>query len=125
LIVTDISYEQEMVIKPYDIDASGHVNNAVYINWLEDLRNELFKRILPFDELISNGLYLVVASTTIQYKKPLFLFQNPIGRMKVDSYDKGVWLLSAVIEFENRPVARAQQKCVFIDKQTNKMIRRK
>ncbi len=44
---TEITFK----IKPYDIDAAGHVNNAVYINWLEDLRVKLFSKIIPLESL--------------------------------------------------------------------------
>lgn len=122
-VVNEISITLKLEIKPYNIDAAGHVNNAVYINWLEDLRDELFESILPLNELIEKGLYLAVASTTIEYKKPLFLFDKPTGKIKVEKYERGIWYLSAVIKLENQLVARAKQKCVLIDKKTNRMIR--
>ena len=49
----DHSTEIYFEIKPYDIDASGHVNNAVYINWLEDLRFKLFRKYIRLNDLIS------------------------------------------------------------------------
>ena len=115
----------DLQIKPYNIDAAGHVNNAVYINWLEDLRINLFHKIVPMDEVLKKGYYLVVVSTTIEYKRPLYLFDKPVGKAKVDKFEKGIWFLSFVIELDNKVVARAKQKCVFVDSKSNKMVKHK
>ncbi len=112
-------------IKPYNIDAAGHVNNAVYINWLEDLRTKLLKNVLPHDILLKNNFHLVVASTNIEYKKPLHLYEKPIGKMKVDRYVKGIWYLSGIIALNDKVIAKAFQKCVLIDKKTQKMVKDK
>lgn len=121
-----INYSSEIYfqIKPYDIDASGHVNNSVYINWLEDLRVKLFRKYFRLDELFQEEIFLVVSSTTIKYKAPLFLFNKPKGTIKIEKYCKGIWYLSAVIESDNRINTKAFQKCVLFDRRRNKMIRK-
>jgi len=123
LEITESSFELNLEIKPYNIDAAGHVNNAVYINWLEDLRINLFQKILPLDEIIKKGFHLVVASTTIEYKHPLYLFDKPVGKIKIDKFEKGIWFISFVIELRNVVIAKAKQKCVFVDSKTHKMIK--
>ncbi|HET54449.1 MAG TPA: hypothetical protein ENN33_04455 [Ignavibacteria bacterium] len=69
----DLSYqiEYELEVKTYDIDAAGHVNNIVYIRWLEDLRNMLFKKMFDFNNVLSKEYYPVVVSTNIKYKKTI------------------------------------------------------
>ncbi len=118
--LTEIDFE----IKPYDIDAAGHVNNAVYLNWLEDLRIKLFRDLIELDTLTKNNIYLVVASTNIKYKAPLFLFNEPKGLMKVDNYRKGIWYLSAEFKTKSRITTEAFQKCVLIDRKNDKMVRK-
>jgi len=117
----EISFE----IKPYNIDAAGHVNNAVYIYWLEDLRTKLFEKILPPEILLKRNYHLVVASTDIEYKKPLHLYQKPVGKMKVDKYERGIWYLSCIIKLDDEIIAKAFQKCVVMDKSTQKMVKDK
>lgn len=109
-------------IKSYDIDAAGHVNNAVYLNWLEDLRVKLFRDIFQLDFLVRNNIHLVVASTNIKYKAPLFLFNRPRGIMEVDQYSRGVWYLSAKFKRGNSITTEAFQKCVFIDNNNNRRM---
>jgi acyl-CoA thioester hydrolase len=120
---TETNIELNLEIKHYNIDDAGHVNNAVYINWLEDLRVKLFQKILPLDVIIKKGYHLVVTSTTIEYKHPLYLFDKPIGKIKVEKFEKGIWFISAVIELKNRVIAKAKQKCVLVDNKTHKMIK--
>lgn len=36
--------EVPLFVNTYDIDVAGHVNNIVYVRWLEDMRNELFSQ---------------------------------------------------------------------------------
>ena len=114
--------EIKLIIKPYDIDAAGHVNNAVYINWLEDLRVKLFSEIIPLQSLIKRNIFLVVASTSIKYRAPLFLYNKPRGILKIDKYSKGIWFVSAKFMLEDTLAAEALQKCVLIDKKHNKML---
>ncbi len=110
-------------IKPYDIDVAGHVNNAVYIYWLEDLRCGLFNKFLPFEELLRKDIYLVVASTSIIYKMPLTFFDKPVGKIRIENYNRGIWILSAIIECDNKTAVKATQKCVMINIKSKKMIK--
>ena len=117
---TEITFK----IKPYDIDAAGHVNNAVYINWLEDLRVNLFSKIIPLESLAKRNIFLVVASTCIKYKAPLFLYNTPLGILKIEKYYKGIWQVSARFILNGRLIAEAVQKCVLLDRKNNKMFRK-
>ena len=52
-----------------DLDAFGHVNNAVFATYIETARGTLFKKWnLPFD---GKGQSLIVASITINYHQQL------------------------------------------------------
>jgi acyl-CoA thioesterase FadM len=39
-----LSVELSLNVNTYDIDVAGHVNNIVYIRWLEDMRNILYNK---------------------------------------------------------------------------------
>lgn len=57
-------------VRNYDCDAYGHVNNAVYLNYLEAARYE-FLRDIGFDHKTSTdqGYKIYVARAEIDYKK--------------------------------------------------------
>ncbi|MGQ7719998.1 acyl-CoA thioesterase [Melioribacter sp. OK-6-Me] len=109
-------------INTYDIDAAGHVNNIVYLRWLEDLRTKLISGICNFNELYEEGLYPVIVSTSINYKRQLKLFEAPIGIMELESINHGILTLKANIKVETGIVAFAEQKCVIMNLKTKKMI---
>lgn len=108
-------------VKPYDIDAAGHVNNAVYVRWLEDLRIKLFENFLPVHELLKQNQYLVVTSTSIKYKKQISLDDNPSGKMWLERFDKVIWVLKAEIIKNDSIAAAAEQKCVVVNLLTNQI----
>ena len=112
---SNISTKLELKIRTYDIDIAGHVNNAVYINWLEDLRTKLFLKFFNLPELLSSHSYPVVVSTEIKYKKFLKLFDKPIGVMCIETLQHGIFKLTAEISLNNKIVASGKQKCVIFD----------
>ena len=122
-MLNNIEVELEFFIKSYNIDAAGHVNNAVYINWLEDLRTLLIEKIITKEILLEKNLHLVVASTKIEYKKPLHLYEKPLGKMRLEKYERGILHLTSLITLNNKIVTRAFQKCVLIDKSNQTMIK--
>lgn len=102
-------------IKTYDIDVTGHVNNAVYIQWIEDLRTKLFNEHFDLPGLIKKNLYPVVTSTDIQYKKFLKLFDKPVGVIKLESFNHGVFTLDIEIKIEGKIAIVSKQHCVLFD----------
>lgn len=111
-----------LTIYPYDIDAAGHVNNVVYIRWLEDMRTKLISDICDFRGMYEDGYYLVVISTEIKYKKQLKIFDSPVGIMECSAYQHGILTLKASVKLKDSISATAIQKCVMVDLGTRKMI---
>ncbi len=60
-----------IVVRSYECDSYGHVNNAVYLNYLEAARHEFLKHI-GFDLAAARaaGYALLVARIEIDYQRP-------------------------------------------------------
>ena len=116
------SIEMNIEVKTYDIDVAGHVNNMVYVRWLEDLRNELFSRIYPLEKLIEINYYPVVISTEMKYKSEIKLFDKPIGRIFLESYSHGVIMLKIEICLNDDTAFTATQKRVLMNLTIHKMF---
>ena len=114
--------EISLTVNTYDIDVAGHVNNIVYVRWLEDLRNKLFTQIYPMEKLLDINHHLVVVSSELKYKKQIKLFDKPLGKMFMQSYSHGIIILKAEIIVENSLAFVATQKCVFMNLNENKMF---
>ncbi len=108
-------------IKTYEIDVAGHVNNIVFVKWLEDLRCKLFEKILPIDNLLYYDLYPAVTSTNIIYKKQLKLFDKPSGIVWVEDIKHNMMLLKFNFIINESICATAEQKCVIMNLKTGKM----
>jgi acyl-CoA thioester hydrolase len=60
-----------LAVRSYECDSYGHVNNAVYLNYLEFARHELLAAIgLDYAAMRAAGFGLVVAQVTIRYRRP-------------------------------------------------------
>jgi len=114
-------FESVLKVNTYDIDIAGHVNNMVYMRWLEDMRNELFSQIYPLEKLLEINYYPVVISTEMKYKRQIKLFDKPIGRIFLESYSHGVIMLKAEICINDDIAFTATQKCILMNLNTQKM----
>lgn len=68
--------ECTLEVQGYNLDSFGHVNNAVYLNYMETGRWKFLKENDILDELMERGLYLVVIETSIRYIRELTLFEQ-------------------------------------------------
>lgn len=114
--------EMSFVVNTYDIDVAGHVNNIVYIRWLEDMRTGLLKDNMDLHKLVSENYYPVIMSTKIRYKKQIKLFDKPIGVMKFSAYDHKIITFEAVIRLGNIIAVKAEQKCAIVNLKSSSMV---
>jgi len=65
-------FETEMMVRDYECDIQGIVNNAVYQNYLEHARHQFLHSVgLNFTELHDAGIDAVVTRIEMGYKLPL------------------------------------------------------
>ncbi|MDR0598230.1 MAG: acyl-CoA thioesterase [Treponema sp.] len=63
--------ECSLTVRTYECDSYGHVNNAVYLNYLEYARYLLLKDVgFDYPAAIRAGYGVYVAKVSIEYKKP-------------------------------------------------------
>lgn len=68
----EFQYELEFMVRDYECDLQGIVNNANYQHYLEHARHQfLVTRDIDFAELHAQGIDLVVSRVEIDYKHPL------------------------------------------------------
>jgi acyl-CoA thioester hydrolase len=120
--LSDRRIESELEIKTYDIDVAGHVNNIVYIRWLEDLRCKMFASWCPVSELLERNLYPVVASTQIRYRNSLKLTDKLTGVILLESNRHGLVRLKVTFQRDEEIIATAEQNCVLMNLETGKMV---
>ena len=113
-----IAFDQE--IHTFQIDFLGHVNNGVYIQWMEIGRTKLLAAAgLVTHEILKQSFAPLLVQTTIAYKVPLYLG---------DHVHVQVWLselhnISGIIQFrfyndQHVLVAEGNQRGLFVDTKT-------
>ncbi|MGS2587948.1 acyl-CoA thioesterase [Streptomyces hebeiensis] len=80
-----------------DMDAFGHVNNAVFISYLEEARIDFMFRLAPGDGSPSFSGGSVVARHEIDYKRPLVHRHEPVT---VESWVTKISAASLTIAYE-------------------------
>jgi acyl-CoA thioester hydrolase len=64
-------FSHAIEIAPDDIDHMGHVNNSVYLRWVQDAVVDYWERVAPA-EAVARHLW-VALKHEITYRKPTFL----------------------------------------------------
>ncbi|MBN4046834.1 thioesterase family protein [bacterium AH-315-P07] len=116
--------ELEIRVKTYDIDFVGHVNNAVYVRWLEDLRLYLLDLYYPLEEMTADNISPIIINTNIHYKQGIVLNDKYVtGRMWMESLDKAAFHLAAEFVVGNAVKCTATQRGAFVDTKKMRIIR--
>ena len=110
----------ELEVYSFHIDFIGHVNNIVYVQWMEIGRTKLLEAIgLPTHEIFIQGFVPVLVQTNIIYKSPLFLGD----RVQVELWLSELRNASAIMQFrfynaEEILAAEGWQKGLFADRKS-------
>lgn len=62
-----------LTVRPYECDSYGHVNHAVYVNYLEYARMQ-FLHVVGFEykRMIAAGYFTVIVRLDISYRSPAY-----------------------------------------------------
>ncbi|HOT43724.1 MAG TPA: acyl-CoA thioesterase [Spirochaetota bacterium] len=71
-----MSFEYPITVRGYEMDSFGHVNNAVYLNYMEQARWEILKKRELFDYFREHGLVLVVTDAMVHYSREAKVFDE-------------------------------------------------
>jgi len=108
----------ELEVYSFHIDFIGHVNNTVYVQWMEIGRTKLLEAIgMPTHEIFNQGFVPVLVQTHITYKSPLFLGD----RVQMELWLSELRNASAVMQFrfynaKGTLAAEGWQKGLFADR---------
>lgn len=88
-ITSTEKYEKDFVVQASDIDQLGHVNNVVYLQWVQDVATEAWYSMATTEQ--KEKLIWVVAKHTIEYIRPAFESEELIIRTWVGEADKNLF----------------------------------
>jgi len=105
-----------------DLDALGHVNNAVYLSYLEVARIAYYRR-LGWD-IRQNSFGFVVVNICIDYHSPLFLEDRVLVGIRVSKigHSSSTFTYEIREETSNRLIATAESVQVTVDESQSHSI---
>lgn len=62
-------HQINLTVRGYELDSYGHVNNAVYLNYMEQARWEMFRSLELLDPLDHEGFKVVVTEISVRYQR--------------------------------------------------------
>ena len=76
-------FEYKFNARGYELDSYGHVNHAVYLNYFEQARWELFQQLDLVRYFKENDLLLVVIEVQSRYHREINLFDEMVVRTEI------------------------------------------
>ena len=76
-------YAHRIIVAASDIDHMGHVNNAVYLRWVQDAVTRYWEAVAPA-EAVARHLW-VALKHEISYRRPAFLEDGLVAEVIAES----------------------------------------
>ncbi|WP_050032661.1 acyl-CoA thioesterase [Halorubrum halophilum] len=112
------TYTTEIDVRFRDIDAMGHVNNAVYATYLEQARTTYFRDVLDAD---ISALATVLASLSIDFRRPVELTDGTVTvEIEIDKLGTTSVTMTHDIRTGGEVVAEAEATLVSLDPDSGK-----
>ena len=114
----------EIKVRGFHIDIFSHVNNARYLEFMEEARWFIIDKYIGIKRMQAKGIIFVVVNININYRKPasmgdileLYLGLAKIGRKSA------VFHQEIRLKGTDKVVADAQVTFVFTDKKSGKAV---
>jgi acyl-CoA thioester hydrolase len=103
-----------------DLDAKGHVNNAVYLTYMESARVAFFLRVGAISGL--DDLSFIVARIEIDFRAPLELGETVEIGVRAARFGTKSFDLEYELRADGRLVAEAKSVCVGYDYESGETV---
>lgn len=116
--------QTQIKVRGYHMDVYQHVNNARYLEFLEEARWDGLESSAGFQWMSANHIAFVVVNININYRRPAVLGDLLTVTSKVEQLNAKSGVLSQVVtlEPEGQVVADALITFVCIDLKTQKAL---
>lgn len=107
--------ETPIQIHSYHIDSMNIVHNSIYVKWFEEVRMVFLDKYYPYVNMLEKNYSPVIASTELNYKYPLRMFDKPIGKAWVEKFTRAKWILNFEIVTEDKVHCIGRQVGYMVD----------
>ena len=108
-------FMMEMEVRDYELDCEQIVNNAVYLHYMEYTRHKFAQDAgLPFYEMHSSGLDLVVRRVEIEYMSSLRSMEKFMSCLSIERKGPRYIFHQDIVKMNGDIAATAEVTCVVI-----------
>jgi thioesterase III len=115
----------EIIVRGFHIDVFSHVNNARYMEFMEEARWVVIEKYIGLKRMQAKGIIFVVVNININYRRPASMgdiLELYIGLTKIGG-KSAVFYQEIRLKGTDTVVADAQVTFVFADKNTGKAVK--
>lgn len=110
------TFRTEIEVRGYELDSFGHVNNSVYLNYLEHARWRMLAEVgITLDDINRQKQWPVISGINIRYLKPAFLGDQLEIRTRVTEHSRVRFSFEQEIFRGETQIAVATVNSVIID----------
>ncbi|WP_343346483.1 thioesterase family protein [Sphingomicrobium sp. XHP0239] len=121
--MVDRAYQHPIGIEPSDIDHMGHVNNSVYLKWVQDAVVDYWSKVAPPDA-VARHLW-VALKHEINYRAPTFIDDNVVASVVADRVRGARAFFTTVIKRGEEVVAEVKSVWCCLDADSQRPARLK
>jgi acyl-CoA thioester hydrolase len=117
------SFGRPFTARPVDIDELGHVNNAVWVRWIQDMATSHWQAVAAPEHIAA--YYWVVTRHEIDYRGNIAAGESVTARTWIESEPKGAQFDRRVdfVDAKGKVIVRANATWAMIDKATGRLVR--
>lgn len=114
-------YSHGVAVEPADIDHMGHVNNAVYLRWVQDAVVAYWQHTAPA-EAVAAHLW-VALNHNISYRAPAFLNDDVVASVAAESVQGARAFFTTMFKRGEQVIAEVKSTWCCIDVATRRPAR--
>jgi acyl-CoA thioester hydrolase len=117
-MIPEQPHQTSVIVRGYELDSYGHVNNAVYLQYLEQARWVFMKDNELLERIEEEELFLVVTETHIRYMHEANLFDELVIESTLKVEKPYLVFRQKIINKKNGIVlSRATVTTIFVNRQ--------
>lgn len=115
------AYHHPIGISPDDIDHMGHVNNSVYLKWVQEAVIDFWEKVAP-PEAVAQHLWIAL-SHEIKYRRPTFVEDLIVADVIAEKVEGARAFFTTVIKRGNEVLAEVKSSWCCLDAVTKRPVR--
>jgi acyl-CoA thioester hydrolase len=110
------THRHALAIEPGDIDFMGHVNNSVYLKWVQEAVVAYWRRVAPA-EAVAQHLWVAIRHE-ITYRRPAFPDDNVVAQVMAEGVQGARAFFSTLITRGEEVLAEVKSSWCCLDAAT-------